>query len=208
MKTLLTPCNMSDEELSAEEIVALKARAAQADNLEKEHADTVAKLKELEDDDNAKDWRKARKRMEAMEAALKKQGKIVDPETHEVKTEEQKFSPEDVDIRAEAAAERVLVKRSLEKVKRDLSEEDQKIFGRFYEKATHNETVTSDNVEEFIDLAFKLGGAGAQSKTLAERGAGGRGGAPRMEKASEDYSETAEGKKILEKMGLPSEAKK
>lgn len=187
-------------DLTDEEIATLQEKAAKVESLESEKAEALAKLKEAEEDENNKDWRRARNRIKSMEEALEKQGKVVDPITHEVKTVEQEFSPEDVDKRADEAVERGWISKALTKAQRDLSDEDKAIFNKFYKKATFEEQVTSDNVDDFISLAFKLGGSGAESKTLAERAGSGRGGAPRIEKPSEDFSQTDAGQKVLQKM--------
>lgn len=195
-----------DERLEGEEgtetaaEAEIREKAARAEQLEKDLAETQKKLKELEEDENSKDWRKARKQIKALEAALEKDGKVLDHETDEVKSKPIAVSPEDIDRRAEAAAEKALITKTVNGAKRDLSEEDRKLFDKFYEKATFGEKVTSDNAEEFVAMTFKLAGVGAGSKTMEDRGAGGRGGAPRFEKPTENFADSEAGKAVAAKM--------
>lgn len=195
---------MSDEqeqvELTPEQIAELKAKATKAEELEKAIAEKEAKLKEYETDENQINWRKSRKQIKAMDEALKKKGLTLDEETDEVKSLAKEFSEEDIDKRAEVAAERVLINKALAKAQRDLNEEDKALFTKYYEKASHGETVNSDNVDQFIDMAWQLSGSNGKSKTLADRAAAGRGGAPRVEERAKDFSETDRGAAAYSKM--------
>lgn len=185
---------------SQEELAALKEKAAKVETLEKEHAETQAKLKALEEDEQNINWRKSRKQIEAMKKALEREGKTLDENSDEVKTTPSEVSPEDIDRRAEAATERVLISKSVQRAQKELSDDDKKVFQKFYEKATYGEVVTSDNVDDFVDMAFKLAGTGAVSKTMSDRSAGARGGAPRTQEASKDYAESDAGKAVFNKM--------
>lgn len=196
-----------EEELTSEQITELKTKATKADELEKAIAEREAKLKEYEEDEKMIDWRKARNQIKVLKGALEKEGKEFDEEANEVRGVERKYSPEEVEKLARVTTERVLIEKALSRAQKELSDEDKQVFQRYYEKATHGEDVNSDNIEEFVDMAFRLAGTGTQSKSLSDRSAGTRGGAPRMADQSKDFSDTDAGKDVLARMGLPTESK-
>lgn len=189
---------IEQEELTPEQLTELKTKAAKAEELEKINAEKDTKIKKFETDEGLINWRKSRKQIKAMDEALNKKGLKLDEDTDEVKSLEKEFSPEDIDKRAEAAAERVLINKSLAKAQKDLSDTDKEVFKKYYEKASHGEVVTSDNVEEIIDQAWRM--SGTNTKTTGDRAAGARGGAPRTEKKEESYADSAEGQAAYDKM--------
>lgn len=174
--------------MTEEEIVELQAKAARADELE-------GKVKELEGDEQVKNWRQMRQVNKSLKEAVEKTGKVVDDEgniTEVPKT----VSADEVATITGKEVERQLIGKVVSKAKKDLSDEDQKTFDRFYAKAVAGEEVNSDNVDTFVDMAFNMASSATGKAPAAfARGAG----EPRLTEKSESFADSERGKELTAK---------
>lgn len=158
------------DELTQEQIAELRQKAELADSISKEKEALAAKLKEYEEDTEKVDWRKARQTIKSLKSVAEKQGLTVDEDTGEVKEAPREVSRDEIESIASQVAEKKFIEKSIASVKKTLNEEDRKTFDRFYTKAIAGETVTGDNVDEFIDIAMKMAGRPAVRGTVSPRG--------------------------------------
>lgn len=190
---------MTDEELKA---IKEEADRLREENqvLAKERDEERKRREEVENEEKLINWRKARKANENMKKKIEASGFELDEETGEVKERAREISPDDIRKIASEESERILIAKTVAKAQRDMTAEDKATFERFYAKATHGETVTSDNVEEFIELAYTLAGKGMPSRKEAERASATRGGAPVYAQKDGGFADTEAGQEVLKKM--------
>lgn len=189
-----------------EEVKAWKEKAAKLDESEKTKTELEAKLKEVETDEQNINWKKAREREKRLLAALKSSGKNVDEEGN-LLDEPKGYTEEEFEKKSKAQIEKVLIEKEIARVEKKMAETDRPIFRKAYEKAIHNEEVTSENVEEFLNMALSFAGQ-KKPTTTSDRAAGTRGGIPIFEEPGKDFSETPEGEAAFNKMWPSLGAKK
>ncbi len=198
----LTLFNMTDEELKA-----LEEKAALADKLQGERdelnqalEDERKKREEIEGEEKLINFRRMRKANENMKRKIEAGGFEVDEETGEIKERADKISPDDVRRIAGEEAERKMIEKSLLKAQQSLNDEDKQTFQRYYAKATHGESVTSDNVDEFITMTMNMAGKATRSDNESARSAATRGGVPKFEEREKSFADTDPGKEVYNKM--------
>ncbi len=179
-------------EIDEAELTALRASAARATEIE-------GKLKEFETDSSLINWKKSREKEKRLLAVLEGQGKKVDEDGNVIDVPAA-ISQEEIRKMASEEAQKTLIERSLAQAKRDLNDADKVIFDKFYSKAAFGETVDADSVDTIIDTAMRMATNGG-GMTAADRIAGTRGGAPRVNEVNaSDFSETDAGKGLMSAM--------
>lgn len=168
--------------MTDEEIADLQAKAARADVLE-------GKVKEYEEDEGIKNWRQIRQVNKSLKEAVEKSGKVVDDDGNITEVQKTISSDEVAQITTKEV-ERQLISKVITKAKKDLNDEDQKTFDRFYAKAVAGEEVNSDNADSFVEMAFNMAANAVKAPTAFARGTG----EPRLGEKEESFADTERGK--------------
>lgn len=169
--------------MTEEQIAELKAKAARADELE-------GKVKEFEEDESLKNFRQVRTINKNLKGALEKGGYVVGDDgtiTEPVKS----VSAEDVERMSEAAAERIVINKTLARAKKDMTPEDQATFDRYYKKAITDETVNAENVEEYVEMAFNMASNAIKGPAPFVSG-----GAPRTKERDQSFATSERGEAV------------
>ncbi len=183
-----------------DELTTLREKVGKLEEVEKAKNDLEAKVKELENDEQNMNWRKARDKEKRLLAALKADGKEVDDDGNLVE-KPKGYTDAELAQKTTEQVEKIMIEKSLARAEKKLSETDRPIFRKAYEKVVHGEDVNSDNVEEFVEQAIMFAGRQG-SNSMSDRLSSTRGGAPVFEEAGKSYADTPAGQAAAEKMGL------
>ena len=182
---------------TAEELKALREKAAKSEELEN-------KVKTLEEDEQNRNWKKSREKEKRILAALKASGKEVDDDGNVI-SGARAYTEEELNQRVTAQVEKTHVDKAVSKAEKALADTDRPIFRKAWEKATHGETVNSDNVESLLEQAMMLAGRGT---TAGVRGGRVSGGPPVFEEKKDNFADNPTGKSLANAMGLKTESTK
>jgi hypothetical protein len=192
------------EVLTEEEIAELKALADKAKELESSKGELEAKIKEIEQNVNP-NWKEARKVIDNLKGALKKQGKDIDDDGNIV--EKHEFTPEKIAEIAAKKAQEIIVGQHLKKSLQGYDEEKQKSIRGVFDKLSSGEEVNLDNVDTFFQQAVNTVSPMRPNDPIATAiSAGSNRGSAGGSKTN--FADTEQGKSLASDLGMSLEEPK
>jgi hypothetical protein len=183
-----TVFNADGEELEAltpDEVKELQEKAKKVAELEKEI--------ELAKQEANPNWSAARKKMSAMEAALKEKGlEINDDGT--LRTE---IDVNEITAKAESTAKSVLLNSRKSELLSKYDETKRPVIEKYFEKLSSGEELNFENIGTFVRDAEKLAGVEPVSGSQSING---KPPVFNQENTQTDFSETDEGKEIANRL--------
>jgi len=175
------------EVLTPDEVKELQEKAQKVAELEKEI--------ELAKQEANPNWSAARKKMSAMEAALKEKGLEIN-EDGTLRTEP-KIDVNEITAKAESTAKSVLLNSRKSELLSRYDETKRPVIEKYFDKLSSGEELNFENIGTFIKDAEKLAGVEPVSGSQSING---KPPVFNQENIQTDFSETDEGKEIANRL--------